>query len=32
MVRDGFSRRREGTLLLVAYAGVVLGFLVAGDR
>jgi Ca2+:H+ antiporter len=32
MVRDGRSRRREGALLLLAYAGVVAGFLVAGDR
>ena len=32
MVRDGHSRRREGALLLLAYAGVVAGFLVAGDR
>jgi Ca2+:H+ antiporter len=32
MVRDGESRRKEGTLLLFAYLGVVLGFLVAGDR
>jgi Ca2+:H+ antiporter len=32
MVRDGHSRRREGALLLLAYAGVVVGFLVAGDR
>jgi Ca2+:H+ antiporter len=32
MVRDGLSRKREGGLLLLAYAGVVAGFLVAGDR
>jgi Ca2+:H+ antiporter len=32
MVRDGHSRRKEGVLLLLAYAGVVAGFLVAGDR
>ena len=32
MVRDGRSRRKEGVLLLLAYAGVVAGFLVAGDR
>jgi Ca2+:H+ antiporter len=32
MVRDGHSRRKEGILLLLAYAGVVAGFLVAGDR
>ncbi len=32
MVRDGHSRRREGALLLLAYAGVVVGFLAAGDR
>jgi Ca2+:H+ antiporter len=32
MVLDGRSRRREGALLLLAYAGVVAGFLVAGDR
>jgi Ca2+:H+ antiporter len=32
MVRDGESRRKEGALLLFAYLGVVLGFLVAGDR
>ena len=32
MVRDGRSHRREGGLLLLAYAGVVVGFLVAGDR
>jgi Ca2+:H+ antiporter len=31
-VRDGLSRKREGTFLLLAYAGVVAGFLVAGDR
>jgi Ca2+:H+ antiporter len=32
MVRDGVSRKREGAFLLLAYAGVVAGFLVAGDR
>ena len=32
MVRDGHSRRKEGALLLLAYAGVVAGFLAAGDR
>ena len=32
MVRDGHSRKREGAMLLLAYAGVVAGFLVAGDR
>jgi Ca2+:H+ antiporter len=32
MVRDGRSRRREGRLLLLAYAAVVAGFLAAGDR
>jgi len=32
MVRDGHSRRKEGILLLLAYAGVVAGFLAAGDR
>jgi Ca2+:H+ antiporter len=32
VVRDGYSRRKEGAFLLVAYAGVVLGFWVAGDR
>jgi Ca2+:H+ antiporter len=31
-VRDGRSRRREGGLLVAAYAGVVLGFLFAGNR
>jgi Ca2+:H+ antiporter len=31
-VRDGLSRKREGTFLLLAYAGVIAGFLVAGDR
>jgi Ca2+:H+ antiporter len=32
MVRDGISRKREGAFLLLAYAGVVAGFLAAGDR
>ena len=32
MVRDGHSRRREGAGLLVVYAAVAVGFLVAGDR
>ena len=32
IVRDGHSRRREGAGLLVIYAAVALGFLVAGDR
>ncbi len=32
MVRDGHSRRKEGALLLLAYAGVVAGFLAAGGR
>jgi Ca2+:H+ antiporter len=32
MVRDGVSRKREGAILLLAYAGVVAGFLIAGDR
>ena len=32
MVRDGHSRKREGAMLLLAYAGVVAGFLLAGDR
>jgi Ca2+:H+ antiporter len=32
MVRDGHSRRKEGVMLLVVYAAVVVGFLVAGDR
>jgi len=32
MVRDGQSRKREGAMLLLVYAGVVAGFLVAGDR
>jgi Ca2+:H+ antiporter len=32
MVRDAHSYRREGALLVLAYAGVVAGFLVAGDR
>jgi Ca2+:H+ antiporter len=32
MVRDGHSRKKEGAMLLLAYAGVVAGFLVAGDR
>ena len=32
MVRDGRSRRREGALLMLAYVGVVAGFLVTGDR
>jgi Ca2+:H+ antiporter len=32
MVRDGRSHKKEGALLLLAYAGVVAGFLVAGDR
>jgi Ca2+:H+ antiporter len=32
MVRDGHSRRREGAGLLVCYAAVAVGFLVAGDR
>jgi Ca2+/H+ antiporter len=32
MVRDGHSRRREGAGLLLVYAAVAVGFLVAGDR
>jgi Ca2+:H+ antiporter len=32
MVRDGRSRRFEGAMLAAAYALVVVGFLVAGDR
>jgi Ca2+/H+ antiporter len=32
MVSDGRSNRREGAVLLLAYAGVVAGFLVAGNR
>jgi Ca2+:H+ antiporter len=32
MVSDGRSHRREGALLVLAYAGVVAGFLVTGDR
>jgi Ca2+:H+ antiporter len=32
IVRDGHSRRREGAGLLVIYAAVAVGFLVAGDR
>jgi Ca2+:H+ antiporter len=32
MVLDGRSHRREGAMLVLAYAGVVVGFLVAGDR
>jgi Ca2+:H+ antiporter len=32
MVADGRSNRREGAMLLLAYAGVVAGFLVAGNR
>ncbi len=32
MVRDGRSRRREGACSCCAYAGVVVGFLVAGGR
>jgi len=32
MVRDGRSHRKEGSLLLLAYAGVAAGFLVAGNR
>jgi len=32
MVKDGRSHRKEGALLLLAYAGVVAGFLAAGDR
>jgi Ca2+:H+ antiporter len=32
MVADGRSRRWEGAVLLAAYAGVVVGFLFAGDR
>jgi Ca2+:H+ antiporter len=32
MVSDGRSNRREGAMLLLAYAGVVAGFLVAGNR
>jgi Ca2+:H+ antiporter len=32
VVLDGRSRRREGGLLVAAYAGVVLGFLFAGNR
>jgi len=32
MVWDGRSNRREGVMLLIAYGGVVAGFLVAGNR
>jgi Ca2+/H+ antiporter len=32
MVRDGQSRKKEGGLLVLAYAGVVVGFLFAGNR
>jgi Ca2+:H+ antiporter len=32
MVRDGLSQKRDGAFLLLAYAGVVAGFLAAGDR
>ena len=32
MVWDGRSNRREGVKLLIAYGGVVAGFLVAGNR
>ena len=32
LVVDGRSRRWEGGVLLAAYAGVVIGFLIAGDR
>jgi Ca2+:H+ antiporter len=32
MVCDGRSNRREGVMLLIAYGGVVAGFLVAGNR
>jgi Ca2+:H+ antiporter len=32
MVADGKSRRWEGAVLVAAYAGVVAGFFVAGDR
>jgi len=32
MVRDGRSRRWEGALLVLAYAGVAVGFFAAGDR
>ena len=32
IVRDGHSRRREGAGLLIIYAAVAVGFLVAGDR
>jgi Ca2+:H+ antiporter len=32
MVADGRSRRWEGALLVVAYAGAVVGFLLAGNR
>jgi Ca2+:H+ antiporter len=31
-VLDGQSRRRKGAFMLLAYAGVVAGFLAAGDR
>jgi Ca2+:H+ antiporter len=32
VVRDGRSKRKEGLFLVVAYLGVALGFLAAGDR
>jgi Ca2+/H+ antiporter len=32
MVRDGRSRRWEGSLLLVTYLAVAVGFLLAGNR
>jgi Ca2+:H+ antiporter len=32
VVRGGRSRRKDGWFMLLAYAGVVLGFLAAGDR
>jgi Ca2+:H+ antiporter len=31
-IRDGRSKRREGALLVAAYAFVVMGFLLAGNR